>query len=380
MRLCTKTFLLMVLLLCLLLPIDVQAAGLLQPGFRTLGVWEPATKIRLDLAIWYPTNRTPTRLDYGDWAFRAARGAIPLSGQHPLIVLSHDSAGSRFSLHQLATALTRYGFVVAVPTHAGDNIDNMSSLFTSEQLFARARQLSATLDVLLADPETAPLVDPQRIGVLGVGPGGTAALLLAGARLDATGWKKYCDNIEILQNIGTAREDPYCSPWAVRRMDALSATPKLETGFRDRRVRVVAAVAPAYGMYLTPKALSRIRISVLLMNAEKNRMAGPTTQAEALTRAFPGAVSLPEASTAALMSSCSENLGQTLPEMCFAVSADVRDAVQRQLALHASTFFLSHLGTPNLPPIPPDPPEPEEKLNPTQPVPEPAPVKKKRRR
>lgn len=380
---CSNGFFLLVLLFFCLLPSGIQAAGLLQPGFRTLGVWEPATGTRLDLAIWYPTNRIPSRLDYGDWSFKAARGATPIPGQHPLIVLSHDSAGSRFSLHQLATTLTRYGFVVAAPTHIGDNIDNMEYLFTHKQLFARAAQLTATLDVLLADSETASLIDPQRIGVLGVGPGGTAALLLAGARLDATGWKKYCENIEILQNIGTPREDPYCSLWAVRRMDALSATPNLDVGFRDRRVRVVAAVSPAYGMYLTPKALSRIRISVLLVNAEKNRMAGPTTQVEALTRAFPGAMSLPGASTAALMSSCSENLGQTLPEMCFAVSADVRDTVQRQLAVHASTFFLSHLGTPNPPPIPPDPPEPsgaEEKLTPQQPASESAPVKKKRRK
>ncbi|MEG2005694.1 MAG: hypothetical protein RR014_06625, partial [Bilophila sp.] len=318
------------------------------------GIWEPATKIRLDLAIWYPANRIPTRLDYGDWSFRAARNAPPLPGQHPLVVLSHDSAGSRFSLHQLATALTRYGFVVAAPTHPGDNIDNMQTLFTPEQFFARARHLSATLDILLSDAEIAPLIDPQRIGVLGVGPGGTAALLLAGARLDATGWKNYCDHPEIRQRAATPREDPYCSPWGVQRMEALSATPGLNAAFRDRRVRVVVAVAPAYAMYMTPKALSRIRIPLLLINSPKNRMAGPPFLIDTLVKALPGSPviqSLPDADTAALMSSCSENLAQTLPEMCFATSATTRTAVQKKLALDTAAFLLAQLGSPDRPPV-----------------------------
>ena len=46
----------------------------------------------------------------------------------------------------------------------------------------RAVQLIQTLNVILRDPETAPLIDSDRIGVLGVGPGGTAAILEAERR------------------------------------------------------------------------------------------------------------------------------------------------------------------------------------------------------
>ena len=45
-----------------------------------------------------------------------------MEGKHPLILLSHDSAGSRFSLHELASELARNGFVVLAFTHPGDNV------------------------------------------------------------------------------------------------------------------------------------------------------------------------------------------------------------------------------------------------------------------
>lgn len=334
-----------------------------QPGFRTLGVWNPTTGVRLDLAIWYPTNRSPSSVDYGNWTFSASRGAPPLTGQHPLVLLSHDSAGSRFSLHQLATALVQKGFVVAAPTHLGDNIDNMSLLFTGEQLVQRARQLSATLDTLLSHSDTAPLIDPQRIGVLGIGPGGTAALLLAGARLDPTGWSSYCTRSPARSN------DPYCSPWAKVRMDKLVATPGLEASFRDRRIRIAAAVAPTYCMLLTPNGLTRIRIPLLLLKAGKDRLNRPPSDAEALARALPHLTQfgiLPEANAAALMSPCSENMAQTLPELCLSVTPKIRDTVQLRLAQYASTFFLRHLASPNPPPLPPEPEDPPEKETPIQ--------------
>ena len=175
------------LLAFLILTCTAYAAPL-QPGFKTLGIWDPAKNVRLDFAVWYPSRSAPFQVNYGDWNFSAARGRPPVEGKHPLILLSHDSAGSRFSLHELASELARNGFVVLAFTHPGDNVDDMGALFMPVQVTDRAKQLTQALDIALADPETAPLIDPDRIGVLGVGPGGTAAMLIAGARLDATGW------------------------------------------------------------------------------------------------------------------------------------------------------------------------------------------------
>ena len=337
------------LLAFLILTCTAYAAPL-QPGFKTLGIWDPAKNVRLDFAVWYPSRSAPFQVNYGDWNFSAARGRPPVEGKHPLILLSHDSAGSRFSLHELASELARNGFVVLAFTHPGDNVDDMGALFMPVQVTDRAKQLTQALDIALADPETAPLIDPDRIGVLGVGPGGTAAMLIAGARLDATGWPIYCAGKE-------ENADPYCTPWARQRMGAFSTTPNLSAPYRDRRVRAAAAVSPSYAMMFTPASLSRIRIPLLLLRAERTPLY-TLQHAERLLSAMPQPPQLgvlPDADTASLMSSCGGNLDQTLPEMCLAVSPSRRKAIQAKMVAESAAFFLKYLGTPNPPPLPPEP-------------------------
>ena len=119
-------------------------AAPLQPGFKTLGIWDPTKNVRLDFAVWYPSRSAPFQVNYGDWNFSAARGRPPVEGKHPLILLSHDSAGSRFSLHELASELARNGFVVLAFTHPGDNVDDMGALFMPVQVTGRAKQLTHT--------------------------------------------------------------------------------------------------------------------------------------------------------------------------------------------------------------------------------------------
>ena len=339
--------------ICLALCFPAVAAPTLQPGFRTLGIWNPDTSVRMDLAVWYPARRSPSRVDYGDWVFSASRGAAPVEGQHPLVVLSHDSAGSRLSLHALASQLARNGFVVVAPTHAHDNVDSMDTLFTAPQVTRRARQINLALDIALSHPDVAPLIDPQRIGGLGVGPGGTAALLIAGARLDSTVWPLYCAGKD-------EDADPYCTPWARQRMNVFAAAPDLSASYRDRRVRAASAVAPSYAMFFTPTSLSRIRIPLQLLRAEKNRLY-TLQHAERLLGSLPQPPQLgilPEADAASLMSECGPTLKPTLPGMCLAVPAARRAAVQEKMAAEAVAFFLRELGTPNPPPLPPEPEDP----------------------
>ncbi len=366
----TRRFL---LLLLAFFALTCAAHAAYQPGFKTVGIWNPAKNARLDLAVWYPSTSSPFQVDYGDWRFSAARGRPPVEGMHPLILLSHDSAGSRFSLHQLAGSLARNGFVAIALTHPGDNIDDMQSLFTPEQATNRARQLTQALDIVLSDPETASLIDPDRIGVLGVGPGGTAAMLLAGARLDPSGWTGYCNGKE-------DSPDPYCAPWAKQRMDAgVAASPKKPVACRDRRIRVAAAVAPAYPMLFTQPSLSRIRIPLLLIRAERDPLY-TLQHAERLLAAFPQPpqlVMLPGADAATLMSPCGDNLLQTIPEMCQEADAARRGAVQEKMAAESIAFFLKYLGTPNPPPLPPEP-EDEPSMTSSAPAPEKA-VRKKRK-
>lgn len=328
----------------------------------------------MDVALWYPATRVASEIRYNDWTIRVARGAKALEGRHPLIVLSHDSAGSRFSLHPLAAALARSGFVVAAVTHRGDNTDDMDALFTARQVTGRAVELRDLVSELLVSPETSSIIDEQRIGVLGVGSGGTAALLLGGARLDKNGWPSYCGR--------TTPKDPYCTPWTSSLMEQMAATPRMGLPYRDPRIKAVAAVAPSYGMLLTPAGLSGVTTPTLVLQADLDSINLAPHHANAIAANLPRKALfkvLRETDNASLIAQCSPALQKTLPELCNAATPARRDKTFTQLADHSIRFFLAELGALrpqasthepelgelNAPPPPPPPPK----------APEPAPRK-----
>ncbi len=341
-------------LFILMLACPALAASAYQPGFRTLGVWDPEKDIRLDLAIWYPARRASSLLDYGNWIFRASRNAPPEAGQHPLVILSHDSSGSRFALHQLAAALACNGFIAAAPTHPGDNLDDLSALFTLEQIAGRSRDLSASIDILLTHPATKTMVNPQRIGVVGIGPGGTAALLLAGARPVPDGWADYCARNALARQAAGPTQLPfaplYCTPWSAPRMNEMAAASGLNEDRRDARVVAAAAVAPWFGMFLPKEALISIHIPIMLVHAEKDQLNPPIFHIEAIRKALshdPAYTSIKNADSASLLSACGPDLADTWPELCRGTSERVRNEVQEELAAQLTHFFLTHLASPD---------------------------------
>ena len=136
-----------------------NAADTYMVGFRTLGQWSPETGLRLDVNVWYPSSRPPRDLNYAPWEISASRAGKAVDGRFPLLLLSHDTAGTRFSYHDTAAWLASLGFVVAAPNHPGDNMDNMDNLLTWQQLENRAHELSGSIDLLLHDPEVEPSID-----------------------------------------------------------------------------------------------------------------------------------------------------------------------------------------------------------------------------
>ena len=326
------------------------ASQTMRVGFKTLGLWQAHNNTRADLAVWYPAGRAPSELHYGPWTIKAARNAKELPGRFPLIIISHDSPGTRFSHHGSAETLTKNGFVVAALTHHGDNMDDMSHLFTLEQIRSRAAQIRAALDTLLSHPDTHGLIDPRRIGAVGFGAGGTVALLLGGARLDGKHWPKYCGRAEA--------DDPYCSLWAASRMSALAAALPLSRPLTDSRIKAVAAIAPAYGMLFTKESLADLRIPTLLIRAENDRINRSPLHAEAIKDAMPHASDyavITGADSAALMSACPPPVLRDLPELCSKVNAEQRAHIHHQLNTLLNRFLLERLGH-ALPEEPHEPP------------------------
>lgn len=178
----------------------------LHPALRTIGVWVPEINGRLDVVIWYPTTRAPGLVQLDGWTVKASRNARIAQGKYPIILVSHDAAASRMSNHDLAASLAQKGFIVAIPTHPGDNIDDTSVLYRAELLLYRPRHIILALEALLASPELGHLADESRIGLLGIGSGSATMLQIAGAVPEFGNMHAYCASRPL--------EDPFCTPWA----------------------------------------------------------------------------------------------------------------------------------------------------------------------
>ncbi len=327
------------------------AADSYQVGFRTLGQWSADANLRLDVNIWYPSIRPPRTLNYAPWTVSAARNGKAVEGRFPLLLLSHASPGTRFSYHDTAARMASYGFVVAAPTHARDCMDDMSLLFTWRQLESRVRELSGVIDLLLNDAELAASIDKNRIGLLGFGTGGAAALLLGGALPDCLSWPDYCAR--------AGQQDIYCNRWARDRMDGICHSLPLTKSLADPRIKAVAAVAPGFGMLFSSASFRYFHPPLLLIAAENDAMNRSELHVGSIARLMNGKapyVSLPRADTGALMAPCPESLAAELPELCRSVSAEERNVIHQQMDDALSDFFLHFLGNDkNLPTIPPPP-------------------------
>ena len=334
--------LLLFLFLLLCLPVSVYAEKSYQPGLQTLTFCEPAKGILLDVSIWYPTRRAPTSLTFGSWTFNASRRAQPASpGPFPLILLSHDSGGNRFSHNPLAIALAKQGFIVAAPTHRQDNIDRMPQLFTPDQLATRARELSDTLSLLLEHAVLSKMIDAKRIGVAGIGTGGAAALLLGGARLDGSGWKQYCAQ--------AGSHDPYCTPWVAPRMKAIASAIK-ETSFHLPPLKAVAAAAPSFGMLFSPQSLKGLRLPVLLLRADLDAINRSPYHADHIRDSLPTQPEfgvLKRCDNASLIGACTPAAENLLPDLCLPSPKADRNSAQQQMAEKIGSFMKRHLGFAN---------------------------------
>ncbi len=316
-----------------------HAATAFQVGFSTFGIWNAERDIRLDVAIWYPATANPKKLDYGPWSFWAARDARSAPGRFPLVLLSHHTAGTRFSYYNTAIALAKSGFVVVAPTHRNDNMDHMPHLYSVKQITERAMELSFVLDEVLYRKDIKTSIDPSRIGLLGFGVGGTAALLLGGATLDVAGWENFCKE--------TGNRSPYCEAWAKEKMQKLAQALPLTENFLDVRIKAFCIVAPTYSMLFTPQALQSFSAPTLLIQAQKDTLNPDPWNVETMQESFftpPQFLSVAGIDSLDFMAPCPEDLLLDLPDLCGKATLELRQESHQTFLANVRTFLLENLG------------------------------------
>jgi predicted dienelactone hydrolase len=197
-------------------------------AMRSFGVWMPETRERFDFSVWYPARTTMTGGVMDGWVTEAGKRGRIIPGFYPLLLLSHDTAGSRFAHNDLATALASAGMLVVAPTHSGDSQHAGESIYTAELLRDRPRNLLRALETVLGTPEFAPYADESRIGLIGVGFGSITVFQLLGLSPDFSFLDAYCDE--------RSRQDGFCAPWAAQRLAGLPETMRAMTKTWGRHV------------------------------------------------------------------------------------------------------------------------------------------------
>ena len=348
----TLCCLFMALLLHCIVPCRTLALESYNVGFRTLGYWGGMKGLRLDINVWYPTIRREKEFQYTPWTLYGARNGKAVEGRFPLVLVSHATPGTRFSYHDTCYALAARGFVVAALTHPNDCMNNMDNIFTWRQLTARTQELSGAIGVLEEDREMTASIDWNRIGVLGFGAGGAAALLLGGALPNCDAWAGYCGDVP--------RGDIYCNSWTYEKMQAICASFPLKKSLADTRIKAVAIAQPGYAMLFGGDALRYFYPPLLVLASNRDTIQLRKQDAEAIARAMPGKAQftrLKGADMGALMAACPETFAAELPELCRSVSRTERAAIHGAMQDALGEFFLKHLGnSDNLPQIP-EPPD-----------------------
>ena len=252
----------------LLLIISFAHAGGGKPSqypvaMRSFGVWEPGTGERFDFSVWYPGGNNfleDIRIKDG-WEVSHNRPGRIIPGFYPVILVSHDAAGSRYANNDLASFLASGGFIVIVPTHNGDSQNNGSAMYTAQIFRDRPRQMLRALETLLENPDFTYFMDESRIGVLGIGFGSVTALQLAGASPDISYIDDYCSQ--------DRSRDAFCGGWPLQRLRrATQDMPILE---RREGKRLFAPPLTLYAPRLTQAKLSKEVIALFEKQKEPEK-------------------------------------------------------------------------------------------------------------
>ncbi len=230
-------------------------------GYDRLTVTAAHRPAPLAASIWYPVGTPTYRGLIGDNAvFKgtpAYVGAAVADGRFPLFLLSHGSGGNMDTISWLSSQLALNGAMVLAVNHPGSTSGD-SSPRRSVILDERAKDLSAALDTLLADPAFGPHVDLSRIIAIGFSLGGATALNLAGLRFDRQAYADYCAKFR-----DTAQD---CIFLAKGGVDFDHLPDGFAADLRDPRIDAAVAIDPGFTYVANAASVAATTMPVLLIN------------------------------------------------------------------------------------------------------------------
>ncbi len=247
-------------------------------GLHRLSV--PYFETAIDVAVWVPTHAEEAVIEAGPFSPMAAGGAAIAPGRHPLLLLSHGTGGMNLNHHTLAAAMARAGYIVAAPTHPGDNYRDRHLIADPRYWLERPRQLSVVLDALLASARYGERIDRTRIGAIGHSAGGYSVAALAGLQPDPARLRAHCsdgagDPACAYADPAFGVADPAPEPFAL----PAGHMPPMPVG--DPRIHAVAMLAPV-GAVFAENTAARPGVRLRLIAAGRDEVLTAADHAERL--------------------------------------------------------------------------------------------------
>jgi predicted dienelactone hydrolase len=242
--------------------------------------------------------------------------------------------------------LASRGYIVAAINHHG-NTSSEKRLAAQGflLLWERARDLSAVLDKILADPFFGPHIDRERIGAAGFSLGGYTVIAIAGGRFSSRQFDSFCQSPD---------RDFTCEPQPefpdapkifaqLKETDPVVKESLSHSGdsFRDPRIKKVFAIAPALGGGFTRAGLAEIRIPTFIVVGDADKVAPPRTNAQRYARYIKGAkLKVLEGGIGhyTFLAECNAH-GKSVLDLCRDLPSVDRAEVHRQVAQMAFEFF-----------------------------------------
>jgi len=320
--------------------------------------WRGAKIHALLATVWYPA--APVAREEQQWIgppgaplARAGRAATDASlaaapNRFPLVVVSHGTGGSALAMAWLGTRLAAHGFIAVAVNHPGNDALEPYTAQGFTLWWLRARDLSAVIDGMLADPQFAARIDPRRIGAAGFSLGGYTVIEIAGGR-SSTALFDSCER----DPHGRSCVSPPEFPTLISRVVTLlktdpgyrAAVRGAGSSYRDPRVRAVFAIAPALGMVLTPDSLAGISIPVEIVAGSADAIEPVTVNARYFAAHISGSrlIIFPGAGHYTFFASCTATGKKSEPELCVDHAGIDRDQLHVRAAALASAFFSRYL-------------------------------------
>lgn len=306
--------------------------------------------------VFYPASGTEIAVKQGPFNFSWVPDGAPLRGNGHLVVISHGSGGSPWVHVDLARALVRRGFTVAIPLHQGDNYLDPSEPGPVSWR-KRPHEISEAIDRVGRHAALASHLSLDSVGVFGGSAGGHTALSLAGGQWSDERFKAHCDR-NIVQDFSSCAGfftmlkgnalDPL-KIWVARRVIDWRFSDATVHRYRDPRVTATVAMVP-FAADFNPESLARPAVHLGLVIARKDINQVPRFHVESIVKACAPrcevVMDLPEGSHGAMLSPMPPLERGSVGEHLLAdpPSFDREQAVS-QLNLRIGDFFVRQLTT-----------------------------------